>query len=227
MPEIALTVSDLTSFDRAVGDYVAAADWSAGFDHAALVAARRSRPDAKDLTLRHTATGFVRIVAVTGANTADCRVGFNLAASILGSMGDNRYRLGFGDLGKSFQTTTSAGGVGPGVCAVAAAAAPALALPAYGYDLTEIIDYGVRESSALVTRRATLHEYPVQRLRLNYPACDGTTAYTIRAWLESVRGAGLLNIAGFDYRYVPGSLDWEQRTAADYRVALEVESVQL
>lgn len=227
MGELTLTVSDLTSFDRAVGDYVAAADWVAGFDHAALVAAKRSRADAKDLWLRHTTAGLVQVVAVTGANTTDCRVGFNLARAILGSMGDNGYRLGFGDLGRNFQTTHAAGAVGPGVCAVTAGAAPAVALPNYGYDLTEVITYGVRESRAEVLRMATLHEHAGQRLRLSYRNVDGTTAYEVRALLESVKYAGTLTLSGFNYRYVPGSLEWEQFSANGYHVALEIDAVQL
>lgn len=226
MPEIALTVSDLTTFDRSVGDYVAAADWASGFDHAALVAARRSRADGKDLRMRHTTAGVVPIVAVSGANTSNCRIGFNLVAAILGSMGDTAYRIGFGDLGANFQPTVTAGASGPGICGAVPQAVPALALPNPGYDLTEAVEYGVREFATLVRRSATLHEYPAQTLRLQWRNVGGEDAYAVRAVVESVRGVGPVTFSGFSYSIVPGSFSFETLSAASHNVTLTLESNQ-
>ena len=225
MAEITLTVTDVTTFNRSAGELVVVGDWTDGFDHAALVAARRSRSDAKDMWIRHTTAGFVPIVSIAGANTSACKVSFNLAAGILGSMGDANYRLVFGDLGRNFQTTTAAGTGSGGSVAVADGSVPALTLPAtYGFPLTEVNDYGVREFGQ---RRGTWHENTQQTLSLRYAAASGETAYEIRALIESTRGAGTFTVSGFDYVYVPGSLSWVQTSAVNYDVSLEIRLATL
>lgn len=228
MPELTLTVGDVTTFNRAVGDYVAPADWVAGFDHAALVAAYRSRADGKDLRVRHTTAGPVPLVTITGLNSTNCRIGFNLVAGILGSMGDTAYRVGFGDLGANLQSFVAAGAFGPGVCLATAGSVPAPALPDPGYDLTEVMAHGVRAfDTGLQGRTATLHEHDGQVLRAQWRGASGETAYEIRAVLAATKGAGTFTYAGYTYRLVPGSFSMEQTSSVSWNVSLSMENVQL
>lgn len=196
----------------------------AGFDHAALVAARRSRADAKDWSMWHTTYGAVPLTGVGFANTTGAYPIFNLVAA-LGAFGtDDGYRLRFGDLGKNMQMLSAAGSTTP-LVVTDSFTVPALTLPAtYGFPLTEVNDYGVREFGQ---RRATWHENTQQTLSLRYAAASGETAYEIRALIESTHGAGTFSVSGFDYRYVPGSLSWVQTSAVNYDVSLDIELVTL
>lgn len=221
MPEITVTVTAGLS-GAAVGDKVFTS--SLGFDHAALVTAKRSRADGYDLWLYHTVAGRVAAFELFSPNTTAAYLTFDVMSALAPSATDNRYRLVFGDLGWSrSRFTTPAGSSTAG----AEYSVPAIALPNYGFEVTDASEYGVRESASLVRRAATLHEHQGQRLRLNYPGCDGATAYAVRAFIASLKGAASFSFIGFTYRYVPGSLEWEQTTAVNYRVSLEVELLQL
>lgn len=201
-------------------------DTTVGFDHMALVAARRSRADAKDWSMYHTTYGPVQMTAVAFANTTGAYPRFNLVAS-LGAFGtDDGYRLRFGDLGANFQTLSAAGSTSP-LVVTDSFTVPALALPNPGYDLTEAVEYGVREFATLVRRSATLHEYPAQTLRLQWRNVGGEDAYTVRAVVESVRGVGPVTFLGFEYSIVPGSFSFETLSAASHNVTLTLESNQV
>lgn len=199
-------------------------DTTVGFDHAALVAARRSRADGKDWSMWHTTYGAVPLTSVAFPNTTAAYPRFNLVAS-LGAFGtDDGYRLRFGDLGKNMQTLSAAGSTTP-LVETDSFTVPALTLPAtYGFPLTEVNDYGVREFGQ---RRGTWHENTQQTLSLRYAAASGETAYEIRALIESTRGAGTFTVSGFDYVYVPGSLSWVQTSAVNYDVSLEIRLATL
>ncbi len=199
-------------------------DTTIGFDHMALVAARRSRADGKDWSMWHTTYGAVQLTAVAFPNTTGAYPRFNLVAA-LGAFGtDDGYRLRFGDLGKNMQTLSAAGSTTP-LVVTDSFTVPALTLPAtYGFPLTEVNDYGVREFGQ---RRGTWHENTQQTLSLRYAAASGETAYEIRALIESTHGAGTFTVSGFDYVYVPGSLSWVQTSAVNYDVSLEIRLATL
>ena len=228
MPEISLVVSDVSSFNRSAGENVDASQWIAStFNHAALVTALRSRADGKDLYISHTTYGKCETVSVTGANTTNCRISFNLITGILGSTSDSGYRIVFGDLGRSNPIYAAAGTTS--ACAVSASSAPAVALPPYGYDVTGTVADGTRTADYpdfLVTRRAALHENTATGLRLQWRQASGEWAYMVRAWVHAQAGGctavdlGL----GTNYRYLPNSLSFEQVSKSNYNVSLQVET---
>lgn len=224
MPEITVTAAQAVA-GSAVGDLVSAS--ISGFDHAALVAAGRSRADAADFRLRHITLGPVPFVSVVGANTSACYVTFNFVAALAPlDDADDGYRLGFGDLGWTISRATAVAGPSPGL-ATATYSVPALTLPDPGYDLTEVVRHNVREFATLVSRATLLDEFPAQGLRVQWRNASGETAYTVRAVVASIKGAGTFDYGGFTYRLVPGSLSCEQISAIAWNVSLEMENVQL
>ena len=90
----------------------------------ALVAALRSRSDAKDFRLRHQATGASVALNITGVNTTACKVTFLLAAAIA-APGSDTYILTTGDLRNSASPFTTITGTGVGAASLAVTAATA------------------------------------------------------------------------------------------------------
>ncbi len=183
MADHILTVT--ASTDLTAGQAVQASSWVAGFDHAALVAALRSRSDAKDFRLRHQATGASVALNITGVNTTACKVMFLLAAAISAPVSDT-YILTTGDLRNSaspFSTITGAG-VGAASLAVTAAALPVPGFPFERFDV-----YDVLNSAGQSFRRNTISENGRAKYRCQYPALKPDEWYELRAIWNSSRGA--------------------------------------
>ncbi len=183
MADHILTVT--ASTDLTAGQAVQASNWAAGFDHAALVAALRSRSDAKDFRLRHQATGASVALNITGANTTACKVMFLLAAAI-SAPGSDTYILTTGDLRNSaspFSTITGAG-VGAASLAVTAAALPVPGLPFGRHDVFDVIN-----SDGSSSRRGLASENGRAKYRLRYAAVSPEDWYELRAIWNSSRGA--------------------------------------
>ncbi len=224
MAEIAVTVTASIASEEVAGTYCATT--VSGFDHAALVDALRSRSDGKDWWMYHTLDGAVPFVSAAFTNTTGAYPTFNLTRTIAAGASDTNYRLVFGDLSRSVRILASAGLSPVGTVSTSAFTVPALALPSPGYDIPDTVTFGVRRFGVNVERTAQLHEYAEQRIRVQWRACSGEDAYTIRAVVASVRGAGTVSFLGFDYRILPNSLQWEQLSALHFNVSLELESVQ-
>lgn len=223
MPEITVTAQAGAS-GSSLGDLVNFS--SAGFDHAALVTALRSRADGADLRLRHVTLGAVPFCNAFAVNTTACYVTFNLVAALGAFATDNGYRLGFGDIGHTVSRATAAAGPFPN-STESTYSVPALVLPPPGYDLTEVVRHNVREFSTLVSRATVLDEFPAQTLRMQWRNASGETAYTVRAVVASIKGAGTFDYGGFTFRLVPGSFACEQVSSMSWNVSLEMENVQL
>lgn len=188
MPEITITLT-VTAGTVNAGEWVLGGSWSAGFDHAALVTALRSRSDAKDFRLHHTGHGRIPSFAVSGANTTNCRISWE---SVIDATGvDAGYRLFFGDLGAQ-TTVTSVTGAGTAATISVAASVPALALPAPGFPLEriEVADVvGIPWGASLTTRTARQNHNDRKIYRCRWaPGITAEDWYAIRAVVNSTLG---------------------------------------
>jgi hypothetical protein len=230
VPEITVTVTPIA--DIAAGARVTAAIWSAGFDHAALVAAGRSRADAKDFRMRNVATGDVQLSAVNGANTATCTVEFILVGAITAPTADGNYRLGFGDLGWTVTRVVASGvsdiSIGD---ATVAASVPALTLPAPSFGLPTAKEYDravIPYPESLVVRERLLSESPRNRYDLVWRDANPEDWYTIRAWAAATKGGAGTGSTAFGIgtvKMVPGTLALTQDTKGRYQAAMSVRTV--
>jgi hypothetical protein len=217
--EITLTVSGSVGF---------APTWGVTFDHAALVTAGRSRADAKDIYVRHTASGAIDLKAVVGANTATCSVDFIATTN---TVGDTGYRIGFGDLG--WQDSRVVAGAYSYVGSVTAASVPTLVLPAPGYVLerASLFDSAAMGYPAsLSPRYRSLSDNERERVTINWANVTAEDWYEIRAFVRAqVGGASTFTAPAWLgttlYSIVPGSYSGEQFSRRGYRASLTVESV--
>ena len=189
MPEITITLT-VTAGTVNAGEWVLGGSWSAGFDHAALVTALRSRADAKDFRLHHTTAGRISEFAITGANTTACKIAWNPTADY--GVGTNAgFRLIFGDLGAQ-TTVTSVTGAGTAATISVAASVPALALPAPGFPLEriEVADVvGIPWGASLTTRTARQNHNDRKIYRCRWaPGITAEDWYAIRAVVNSTLG---------------------------------------
>lgn len=240
MAEVSISVT-ATGSPAAAGAYCDGTAWGAvSFNHAALVSAGRSRADGFDFWLRHTGTGLVPIVAVTGANTAACRVLFNLAAAVNAGATDSAYRLVFGDLGWHASRAVGAAGTSAPSLSAVSASVPDLTLPpparpvemAKIYDVDELL-----ASENRVGRRRVRNQNPrrVASIEWRYPSAED--AYEVRAWHDAQRGGAgsaavpaWLTDLGFDpaitrCQAAPNSLVLRQDSRRKYTVRLVVREL--
>lgn len=171
--------------DLAEGVVIPTTDWLAGFDHAALVTALRSRADGFDFRLRHTATGRAVAMNISGANTTACKLAITLAANILGTQSDY-YTLTTGDLRvrqTPFSSLTGTANCSPSV-AIAAAA-----LPTPGFPLERFDVYDTVRMDGLSHRTGRRSQNGRAKYRCNYTNISGEDWYELRALVYSVRGA--------------------------------------
>ena len=173
------------------GQVIPTTDWLAGFDHAALVTALRSRADGFDFRLRHTATGSAVAMNISGANTTACKIAITLAANIADTQSDF-YTLTTGDLRvrpTPFTSLTGTANCSPEVTITAAA------LPTPGFPLERFDVYDTVRMDGLTHRTGRRSQNGRAKYRCNYTNISGEDWYELRALVYSVRGAaGRLSI---------------------------------
>jgi hypothetical protein len=189
MPSIPLTITAGVN-PIIVGNRIEASYYSAGFDHAALVAAYRSRADGYDLYMRHATAGAVTLISLSGANTSNCRVVFVAAFALAPAGVDAGYSIIFGNLGATLPTY-GAGLVGVIDASVTPGAVPAVALPSPGFPLDRSDDQdadgtGYPETLSPRWQLRNQNDRPV--FTLQYANISPEEWYEIRAFKRAKRG---------------------------------------
>lgn len=178
-----------TSGDLLNGEQIVAGDWVAGFDHAALVAAGRSRADGFDLRIYSRALIKTVPFQATGLNTADCRLEFDyLGSDISNPATSDDYLILIGDLGWQSNPQVAPDGTPNGRVEITIGSFGSLAMPAP--DLGARIDFrkGVRAMSNLTARRAPQHENNMPRVFLTWSNLLPQEWHELRAWIASQYG---------------------------------------
>jgi len=203
-------------------------DWGAvSFDHAALVAAGRSRADGLDFYMRHTGGATVWIKGRTGLNTATATVTF----IAVGAGVDSGYRLGFGDLG--WQTDRAGGPASSTSGSVTTASVPAVTLPAPGFvvERTQVRDaWSIEFPDTLSPRARAASENERETVSVTWANVSPEDWYEIRAFLRAQAGGASTFTApawlgSGTWAIVPGSYSGDQFSRRGYRASLAVESV--
>jgi len=231
--EISLSISETSGFD-VVSGVVEFAEWPAGFDHAALVDAKRSRADGADLYLYHTTKGPVPFVSALSLDSSSTRLRFNLVQTIQGSQNDNGYRIVFGDLGWQTSRATAAADITTTTLNVVASV-PAVNLPEPSFTHAETVAFNVRSveyPDFAVTRSAVTSPIALKQFQCDWRAISPEDWYEIRAWVfASKGGAGAMspptwmNTTMSYVRPMPGTLSMRQNTKTDYEASLIVQEL--
>lgn len=205
--------------------------WSAGFDHAALVAAKRSRADGYDLRMYHLTQGAVPVASISGANTADCRLVFNTVTTLAPSASDANYRVIFGDMGATLPTY--AGLIAEDLSSsVTPIAVPALTLPTPGFSLDREDDHDVDEigyPEVLSPRVSLRNQNDRPEFTINWRNISAEDWYEIRAFWNAYKGgAGYWNPPSWlsstaTERFRCVSLTATQHTRLSFSAAMVVE----
>lgn len=200
---------------------------TAQFDHAALVAAHRSRADGYDFAMYHTTYGYVRMIGTHDLNTSAAVVEFVAPVT---STNDSGYRLVFGDLG---QTTSRVSAVVVGTLGdVTAITIPAVALPAPAHALTSVLVQDRADLAypdALAPRRRDWNENTRYRYVAEWRGIPPEDWYEIRAWVRAHAGGATGSAVSWCdsrvMRLVPGSFSMSQESAAHYSASLTLEEL--
>lgn len=191
MAQFTLTLTAGVSAITALNQ-VPAARWTAGFDHAALVAAGRSRADGNDLRMVHLVFGPVGIVSASGLNTSDCRIVFRAEVTVNAGNSDGQYRVIFGDLGATTPTWgASTVGTAPADATVTASAVPAVTLPSPGFPLERNDDPdsdGLGYPDTNSPRWSLRNQNDRPALTLHYQNIMPEDWYELRAFVRAKRG---------------------------------------
>lgn len=202
-----------------------------GFDHAALVAAGRSRADGLDFWMRHTTFGAVSAWGVIGLDTSACKVFFNIVQSVAsGSATDDGYRLVFGDLGiRDSRLNATPGTEQPG--GVVTYSVPSLTLPPPSFPMTQVSAYetkAVAYPDFAVFRRADLNENRRTFVQAEWRDISPEDWYEIRAVVRASRGGvGTVSPSWLSgsYRVRPGTPSFTQDTKGKFSASMELEQV--
>lgn len=187
MAELTITIQNLTGGGIAAGFCVQAGDWSAGFGHAALVTALRSRANAYDFSLRHLVYGSIPLIAVSGANSAAAKVTWNLPAILIAGDTDASYRLTIGNLGAQVSPFGAvAGSHVPGLSVSASVSALTLPAPGFPFGADSVND--VVESPGYPVHRRAINANARTVRRLSWANLLPEDWYAIQAFEHSVRG---------------------------------------
>lgn len=201
---------------------------AASLDHAALVAAGRSRADGYDLWMYHVTLGPVGIFSVTGANTATCVVAFNTVAAMASGSSDTGYRIVFGDLGRLTQTLATPGTVFATVF-TSTYSVPSITLPPPSFPMTQVSAYetkAVAYPDFAVFRRADLNENRRTFVQAEWRDISPEDWYEIRAVVRASRGGvGTVSPSWLtgSFRVRPGTPSFTQDTKGKFSAALELE----
>lgn len=218
MAEITITVSGSTGL---------APTWTP-FNHAALVAAGRSRADGLDFYMRHTSGTPVVFFGRSGLNTSSCYVDFKAIAN---TVGDTGYRLGFGDLGWQ---TDRASATMAAVSGTATPSVPSVALPDPGYvvEIAPVFDSGALSFPEYASVRARARsENEREVLAVNWNNVSPEDWYEVRAFVRAYGGGAATFAApswisgGGTWRIVPGSYAGAQFSRRGYRASLSLERI--
>lgn len=215
----------------ALGGTILGADWSAGFDHAALVAAGRSRADGYDLRIEHSSGSTVGIVQFNGLNTAGTTIDFLAVAALAAAGVDAGYRLVFGNM-----DATAPSLVAPTASALfpvlTPAAVPALAFPCPGFPILTNLTVPVIENSYPTfpsTRRRVVHQNPEPDVDAIWDAISPEDFYELKAYVASLKGAGLITSPpswlGTGWGYVLLAARWSRGSANGYHAELTFREV--
>lgn len=226
MAEISVTASQAVT-GSALGDLVSTS--GAGFNHAALVTAGRSRSDGYDFWMYHTTRGPVPLVSIVGANTSACYVTFNFVAA-LGALDDpdTGYRLVFGDLGSLTSRATAAAGPNPAT-ASATYSVPSITIPPPSFPMTQVSAYetkAVEYPDFAVFRRADLNENRRTFVQAEWRDVSPEDWYEIRAVVRASRGGvGTVSPSWLtgSYRVRPGTPSFTQDTKGKFSASMELE----
>lgn len=227
MAEIAVTVTASISSDETAGTLCGST--VAGFDHAALVTAYRSRSDGKDWWMYHVLDGPVPLVSAAFTNTAGAYPTFNLTRTIAAGASDSNYRLVFGDLGVTDRTYAAAGSTPIGAVATSAFTVPSLTLPPPSFPLEQVAAYETRSvgyPDFAVIRRADLNENRATFVRAEWRDITPEDWYEIRAVVRAARGGAATVAPSWligTYRVRPNSWAFRQDTAQRFSASMELE----
>lgn len=196
MPQLTLSVTAVTQINAGMV-FASAAQWTVGFDHAALVAAKRSRADGYDILMRHTELGLVTVVGQTGLNTSSCTIEFIIAATIAAGTSDGKYRIHFGDLGATLPMLGAGGVAAPLDATATPGAVPAVALPSCGFSLVRTDSPDTDElpyPDFASPRAAARNQNDRATFQLAWPAISPEDWYEARAFFRAYKGgAGAWN----------------------------------
>lgn len=174
--------------DIANGELLDVRHW-VPFDHAALVAAGRSRADGYDLRLYSQSLARIVRGTVVDPNTAACYIEFDYAGPTIGSPGTSTdYLLLCGDLGWQIDPQAVPSGAAALDASVEVGAFSALTCPAPDIDWTIDHIYAVDSMSGLTPRRSRRHENVRVRGSFTFSNLLPDEWHQLRAWIASKYG---------------------------------------
>jgi len=221
------------------GSIITYSAWPAGFDHASLVTAKRSRADGFDFALWYQGYGYLPLVSIRNPNTAACALSFVTYpyADIAPSGVDKLYWLMIGNLGAQVDPTVSTSATAPSGTPSVTAVASTLTLPNPGFPLSydQLDDVAEAPYPEFRTpHRRSTNENRRKVYSLTWSNISPTDWYEIRAFLLAQRGGASSftdTVAAFlpagSYRIVPGSADFTQSSRGDFKASLQVEEVMV
>ena len=202
------------------------------FDHAALVTALQSRADGFDLRLIDHLGEVVPLVSIQNANTAACRIVFNVTTDFENGV-TLAYTLQHGDLSRQVTPYgTASSGAATVACVVTFASAT---LPTPSFPFGSIVGRGADQSpypDALSTRSNYRNNTPRTRYDISYANITPADWYEVRAFVHGQRGGASAfthSVATFlpsgSYAIVPDSARFVQSSRTGYAAGLAVEGV--